>query len=176
MIEQAFLQPIINELKLHPLPLPASKNKIYHFGAVSRRGTSPDYSKLCVSHPRLYELLLNFGKTFTGENFTSIILAVDTPINRVRNIKDSPMSVIHFNEDTEGTLTVVLSHKQLPEYTCTYTLVFYNTLNADKLPPPSISDGVFFRGDVPHLPKKCRTKVKTGGIRIEHRFVQIEFP
>ena len=176
MIDPLEFQPIVDELKRHPLPINNYRNKAgggrsQAFGVVSKRCLPPDYSRLCWLRPYLYKLLLDFAAKHVTIPFTSITLNQNYKAAAHKdkgNVGDS--FLVSFGDYTGGTLEVLEgplkgSHdvrtplitdfsKVLHQVNSwegdRYSLVFYVARKSEGLPPASVElrDGkyLFLRG------------------------------
>ena len=185
MIDPEHLKPIIDELISNPLPTSNYRQKTTAtkqstFGVVSRRGQPADYGKICASYPTLYKLLLELAKDYQVGIFTSILVAEGkSSIIRLKTT-NGPVTVISFNENQEGTLTLFADLNRIKGTDSDYTLVYYTAPNSSWLPPPSVvyhnNALVFKRGDNIVQGSSRRSKKTKIGIWIEHKDVAILFP
>jgi len=184
MINPDHLKPIIDELISNPLPTSnyRQKNTLTKqsiFGAVSRRGQPCDYSKLCATRPAFYKLLLDLGKDFVTNLFSTILVIEGKSSNVRLKTTNTPVTIITFNQDQEGTLTISEDISKFKETTTDYTLVYYTAPNSSWLPPPSVvyhnNALVFKRGDEIVQIASRRSK-KSEGVWIERKEVAILFP
>jgi hypothetical protein len=185
MISPEYLKPIIDELQSNPLPTTNyrqknSSTKQSTFGVASRRGQPADYTKLCASNPALYKLLLDLGKDYGVGIFTSIlVIEGKSSIIRLKTT-NGPVTIISFDEDQEGTLTLFADLNRIKGTDTDYTLVYYTAPNSSWLPPPSVvyhnNALVFKRGDNIIQGIVRRSKKTSEGIWIEHKDVAILFP
>ena len=185
MIDPEHLKPIIDEIRSNPLPVSNYRQKTTTtkqsiFGVTCRRSQPCDYAKLCASHPTLYKLLLDLAKDYRVGIFTSILVAEGkSSIIRLKTT-NGPVTVISFNKDQEGTLTLFADLNRIKGTDSDYTLVYYTAPNSSWLPPPSVvyhnNALVFKRGDdIIHGTSRRSKKTKIG-IWIEHKDVAILFP
>ena len=186
MIDADLLKPIIDEIHANPLPVSnyrqkTTPNKQSIFGVVSRRGQPAEYSKLCVSHPALYKLLLDLGNSLTLPFFSSVLISECTPHNIKVKTASGSIAIVSCDEEGQGGVLLIQEAKDKIQEPSTYLLlVFYNAPNSSWLPAPSVvyHNGAlaFKRGDEIMPPTNRRSKKSVDSIWIEHRAVAIFFP
>lgn len=164
---------IYNELKRRPICSNPDRNcgngRSMALGVVNRRSSPTDYSRHCWKRPELYRLVMDFAEShFPDFPYTSITVNQCfqcLPHRDKGNIGDS--IVVAFGSYTGGELIIHEGLKKGKHDICNkpiqddfkqnlhsvapfegdrFSLVYY-TVECD-VPPPSIRDGKFYRGDV----------------------------
>ena len=113
MIPVTAFESIMRELEDKPLPtneyrLIAGKGQSQTFGIVNRRCLPPDYSRLCWVRPRLYKLLLEFGKEYVPIPFNAITVNQNYKAAPHRDKNNNGSSfLVAFGDFTGGELEVL---------------------------------------------------------------------
>ena len=190
MIPSEAFQPILDELARRPLEInnyrnTAGSGRSQAFGLVGRRSLPPDYSRHCWKRPQLYKLLLDFGAKYVPFPFTSITVNQNYQAAPHRDKNNKGVSFLVACGEYEGGELEILEGEKKGVYDIRHnpitedfskvlhavrpftgnrvSLVFYTYITTIELPPPSIRDGLFYRGEecirdgLPH-PLKGRKK------------------
>lgn len=110
--------PIIQELQRRPIPInqyrkSAGEGRSAAFGFVNRRCLETDISRLCWQRPKLYHMLLDFGRRYCPIQFDAITLNQDYAAAPHRDKGNRGLSYLVAFGDYQGGELEILDHPDL---------------------------------------------------------------